>query len=167
MALGALAGEVALAMVALTAYGLVHQRTSEESPLAAIVARLSRLESVMDASRIELKKLADIAPLSDQAKGMIFREKELEAVQEVVNACMVQQNYEQAAKVIDRLEQQFGYKDQAERLRDTVRINRDTTIEGRIGDAIARIDQIIAARNWERACAKASGCWRRLASTRR
>jgi hypothetical protein len=143
--------ELAAALIAVTGYGLVRARLSAHTSMSVIAGRLNRLESVLDASRVELKKMADVAPLSDQAKTMIFRERELEAVQEVVNACLVQQNYEQALKVIDRMEQQFGYKDEAERLRLAVRANREATIEGRVNDAIGRIDQIIAQKNWERA----------------
>ena len=53
--------------------------------------------------------------------------------------------------MILRMEQQFGYKDQADRLRALVRANREATIEGRANDAITRIEQILAQKNWERA----------------
>lgn len=146
-----LLAELAVAMIAVTGYGLVRARLSAHASITGISGRLNRLESVLDASRVELKKMADVAPLSDQAKTMIFRERELEAVQEVVNACLVQQNYEQALKVIDRMEQQFGLKDEADRMRTAVRASREATIEGRVTDAIQRIDQIIGQKNWERA----------------
>jgi hypothetical protein len=143
--------ELASAALAITGYGLVRARLTAHLSMGVIAGRLNRLESVLDASRVELKKMADVAPLSDQAKTMIFRERELEAVQEVVNACLVQQHYEQALKVIDRMEQQFGYKEEADRLRLSVRANREATIEGRVNDAIERLNPILAQKNWERA----------------
>lgn len=151
----AVLAELGLALTAVMVYGLVRARAAAHTAMTVITGRLNRLESVLDASRVELKKMADLAPLSDQAKAMIYRERELEAAQEVVNACLVQQHYEQAEKVIDRLEQQFGYKVEADRLRAGVRVNRDATIEGRVSDAIARVEPIIAGKNWERAMREA------------
>jgi hypothetical protein len=144
-------GEMALALAVLVGYGVVCAHAGGHATLDAVDSHLIRLESVLEASQTELKRLANLAQLSDQAKVMIYRERELDAVQEIVNACLLRQDYAQAEKIIERMENQFGYQVEAERLRTAVAVNRTATEEGKINAAIDRVNQIIIERNWDRA----------------
>jgi len=151
----ALVAELALAVGLLAAYGALVARAASAASLDTLNAHMNRLETILNAAREQLEYLSDLAPLSDQAKAMIYREREIEAVQEIVNSCLLKQDYAQADKLIDRMDAQFGYHLEADRLRRAVAASREATLEGKIAAAVERVNQIIAARNWDRAAREA------------
>lgn len=147
--------ELAVALGTIVLYSVLGAVANVDTSLGTLNAHMDRLEAILSASRNDLKRLADLAPLSDQAKAMIYREQELEAVRETVNACLVKQDYMQAEKLIDRMETQFGYQSEAARLRVAVAASREATVEGKVNAALEQVHQIIAQNNWPRALREA------------
>ncbi len=143
--------ELAAAPMLVVALAMVRLWVTTYSAVMAINSRVSRAESVLEASREHLKQIADVSSLSDQAKMMVYHDREVEAVQEVVNACLARQDYDHAEAVITRMEHQLGYRDEARRLRDLVAASRSATREETIRAAVQRVEGIIEQRNWARA----------------
>lgn len=154
-ALGAVAA-LAAAPALVTLYGLTISTLSADRSLRLTNDRLSRLEALQQAADNSLKRLADLAPLSDQAKAMIYREREIEALREIIHESLARQDYQQAEKLIDRMDQQFGYHEEAESFRAEVAANREATKEEQVLASIARVDRIIAENNWARALREAA-----------
>ena len=146
---------VALAMGVLVAYGVVLARAGTLAALVNLNGHMGRVQTLLQANQEKLEELTDLAPLSDQAKAMIYHDREIEAVQDVVHACLVRQEYEQAETLIDRMENQLGYHEEAQRMREAVTASRQNTEEGKIAAAVDRVRQIIDQKNWGRASREA------------
>ncbi|NQU75500.1 MAG: hypothetical protein HQ546_04190 [Planctomycetes bacterium] len=142
--------ELAAAVGVVVAYGLMQVWADNYAAMVTLNGHVSRLESVLSASENHQKRLVELAALSDQAKTMIYRERELDAVQEIINDCLLRQDYVQAEKLIDRMTN-LGYQAEAERIRTAVSASRRASDEEKTNAAIERVNQIIAEKNWDRA----------------
>ncbi|MFW6155637.1 MAG: hypothetical protein ACOC95_10530 [Planctomycetota bacterium] len=143
--------ELAAVPAMIVAFAMVRLWVTTYGALVALNGRVRRAESVLDASREHLEHLADLSSLSDQAKAMIYHDREVEAVQEVVNACLARQDYDHADAIIARMENQLGYRDEARRLRDLVASSRNATRDEKVHAAVQRVEAIIDQHNWARA----------------
>jgi len=143
--------EAAAALTVIVAYGVVLALAANHEALSALNGHMRRLQSVLQASQEQLKTLTDLGSLSDQAKAMVYRDREIEAVQEVVHACLLRQDYAHAEALISRLAEQGGYDQEARRLREDVANSRAATREGKVAAAVERVNQTIEQKNWARA----------------
>ncbi len=144
-------GLVALAPLLVLTYGLVLSWLRSATAIRTLNDRAGRLAVIQDANQQALRELADIAPLSDQAKALVFREREIEAVREVIHECLARQDYRQAEQFIERMASQFGYHAEAERFRAEVLASREASTEGKIHAAVQRVEALIQQGNWARA----------------
>lgn len=146
---------IALALAAMplavVLYGLLLARLSSERSLGAIHNRLTRLESLEQAADDQLRRIAELAPLSDQAKAMIYRERELDALREIIHENLARQNYTQVEKLLDRMENQYGYHAEVEAFRAEVAASREASTEEKVAAAVTRVERIISQNNWGRA----------------
>ena len=149
-----------LALGVVLAYGLVRGLLNALAVQQRLNERLDRIESLLEAGEASARRIADLAPLSDAAKGMIYREREVEAVREVIHESLAQEDYKRAEQLIDQIEHRFGFQAEAEKFRAEVAASREATMEEKISAAVERVDQLIAQRNWARALREAE----RLAS---
>ena len=149
--LAVLVTELVLGAWVLMAHGLVRVIVSSESGIAHINAHLDNVETLMEDQAVTLRKLADLAPLSDQAKSLIFREREVDALRESLHEELIRQNYPAALALIDEFEKKLGYAEEASRLRLEVEASRKATLEEKIDAAIRRVQTIIDRRDWARA----------------
>jgi len=147
----AIVGEVVLVGWLFVLYGLVRVVVSNEEDVAGAIPRLGRIETLLGDQAKSSRKLADLATLSDQAKGLIFRERELEAFREAIHEDLIRQDYETALALIDGIEQKFGYADEAARLRKDVEQSRQATLGEKIDAAVSRIQESIDRKDWGRA----------------
>ncbi|NLF29248.1 MAG: hypothetical protein GX591_00005 [Planctomycetes bacterium] len=143
--------ELAAAPGIIVAFAMVRLWVTTYAAVMALNGRVRRSESVLEASREHLERLADLGTLSDQAKAMVYHDREIEAVQEVVNACLARQDYDHAEAVIARMENQMGYGEEARRLRELIASSRSATRDEMVRAAVQRVDAILDQRNWARA----------------
>jgi len=144
-------GELAVLLWGLVLYGLVRTVLSNESAVRSTAIQLQRLETVFSAQAEATEKLVDLASLSDRAKSLIYREREIETIREVIHHDLMKQDYDTAKALIDSLETQLGYTDEAARLRETLSQSRRTSFDEKIDAAVARVQDIVNQRNWARA----------------
>ncbi len=149
---------VLLAIVELVAllwsvalYGAVQLTSRVHAGMADTVARLQRVETVMEDATSRLKDLSELAPLSDEAKSLLFRERELEALREAIHEDLMKQDYKTAEALVDTIESRLGYAAEAAMLREEIEKARVATLEEKIDQAIRRIDELCAERKWTRA----------------
>jgi len=136
-------------------YGLVRVVLANEVGVAEAAGRLGRVETLLEEIAESTRKLADLASLSDKAKSYLYREHELEALRERIQHDIMRQDYAAAGKLIDVMAREFGYADEAARLREQVEASRKATAEEKLDAQISRIRQFIERRDWSRASREA------------
>ncbi len=156
--LAAAAGLIALVALegvlvtwSIVAYAVVRTIVALAGNAASIAARVDRLESLAASSTEATHRLTDLVSLTDQAKRFLFREREIEAFREVIHGDILRQDYATAEALIESLEKQLGYADEAARLREEFEQNKQASLEEKVDAAVARIEQIIARHDWARA----------------
>ena len=143
--------QAALALLCFVAYGLVVILAACEQNLYALSGRLQSMEALLSDSTATAKEALGLASLSDKAKGLIYRERELEAIREAIHDDIIRQNYQNAEAMIDQIEQEFGCAEEAQRLRQEVSESRKATLDEKIDAAIGRIQSLLDSHDWNRA----------------
>ena len=133
------------------AYGIITSIVSIENITGGVVSRLERIETLLSDQLAGTRQLVDLASLSDRAKGLVFREREIEAVREMVHHDMIRQDYKTAEVAIESLDRDLGYVDEANRLREALEAGKRATLEEKIDAAITRVQDILNVFQWGRA----------------
>jgi len=128
--------------------GLVALFVAAESDMRDTAGRLSRLETLAADQAESSRKLLELATLSDQAKSLVYRDQEIEAIRETVHADLMKQDYTTAEVLIEAMEKRFGYADEAGRMRKELAESRKATMEEKIDAAVSRIQQIVDRHDW-------------------
>jgi len=144
-------GQGALALMCFVAYGLVRIFAACEENVYALSGHLQSTEALLSDIAANAKNALGLASLSDKAKGLIYRERELEAMREAIHDDMIRQNYDSAETMIDQIEQEFGHPEEAQRLRQEVSESRKATLDEKIDAAIGRIQSLLDTHDWNRA----------------
>ncbi len=97
---------------------------------------------------VMLNLISEQQLLSDRAKAVAFREKDSDALRHAIQDEMFKQNWEGALSLANEMEQSFGYRQEADRLRTQIAENRNETVRKQIADAAAVIDRHARAENW-------------------
>ncbi|HAU37341.1 MAG TPA: hypothetical protein DCX07_06440 [Phycisphaerales bacterium] len=132
-------------------YGALRVLVSNEYEVTVIRDRFDRIETLLSDLSESSRKLLELVSLSDRAKSLLFREQEIEAFREAVHDNLMKQDYNTAEKMIEMIEKDLGFTDEAQRLHEEVLANRKATLEEKIDRAIARIQQIIDRHDWSQA----------------
>jgi hypothetical protein len=110
-----------------------------------------RLESMS----IILNLISEQQLLSDRAKAVAFREKDREAVRRAIYEEIGRHDYEAALSLANDIETNFGYRAEAERLRQEIRAKRGEIVRRQVTDAVAVIDRHIRGEQWQAAQSEA------------
>ena len=143
--------ELVLAGWAVMGYGLIRMLGSIEGTSTNLANRMAPVETLLEDQGASLKKLSELAGLSDQAKSLIYRDREIEAIREAIQDDVIKRDYVSAEILIQSVEKRLGYADEAARLRKDVEAGKKATMDETIDDAIARLDEIIHHHDWARA----------------
>ncbi len=121
---------------------------------ATLARQLDELRDFREATVKNLAALETIAEntrISDAAKSLARRDQELDALREAIRGDIRMERWEAALSLIDEMERRFGYKEEAERIREELDDARSARIEARLAEAIEMIDSHLQSRQWERA----------------
>jgi len=135
----------------MIAYGLILVLTSSEESAAISAGRLGRVETLLDELSNSARKIIDLTSMSDRAKGLIFREHEIEALREAINHDLMSRDFESAQQRITNIEQIPGFAAEASRLREAVELSRKATQEEQLDAAVKRVQSVIDRSDWVRA----------------
>jgi len=142
-------------------YGLLVVTAANEQSTALAAGRLARLETLLDQLAVNASQLIDLASLTDQAKRLIYREHEAEALGEAVHHDLAQQDFDAAAGRIAEIARLPGFSVEVQRLRNELEAARKATHEEQVDAAVARVQQVIDRRDWARALREARELVRR------
>lgn len=106
-----------------------------------------RLEQVS----IMLNLMSEQQLLSDRARAVAFREKDRDALRRAIQEEIARGDWEAANGLINDMERVFGYKQEAERIRDDIRSHRNETVRKQINEVVAVIDRHIRGEQWTEA----------------
>lgn len=147
-------GGVSLILV-LVAWGLASALRSSrtQSPLTATA--IGSLPEKLDQISALLKTLSDHQLLSDRAKAIAFRDKDRDALRGAIREEMNRKDWDAALVLVNDMEREFGYQQEAAALRGEINNNRTEVIRRQISQAMAVIDQHTRAEQWTQALREA------------
>jgi hypothetical protein len=124
-------------------------------------ANVNRIHNVMLEMQEALQRiaplakiLADNSQISDAVRSITHRESEREALRQAIREEMYSGDWEAATYLVNEMERRFGYKQEAETLREELAGARVMTIEEKINQALTHIEKILSEHRWERARAE-------------
>jgi len=82
----------------------------------------------------------------------------LDALREAIRGDIRMERWEAALSLIDEMERRFGYKEEAERVREELDDARGVRIEKRLAEAIDMIDNHLHSRQWSAPSERSIGC---------
>lgn len=100
---------------------------------------------------VMLNLISEQQLLSDRTKSVVFREKDREALRRAIQEEIGRRDFEAAASLADEMEKGFGYKQEAERLRQEIHERRTEGIRKAIAESTTAIDRSIRAERWQEA----------------
>lgn len=102
-----------------------------------------------------LNQVSEQQLISERAKAIAFRESERDALRRAIREEMVKRDWEGALKMVDEIEQNFGYKQEAERFREEINHQRDSEIRKAVNEGQSSIDRLCRAEQWSQALREA------------
>ena len=146
---------IVVAAWSVVAYGVVRSAVSGSANLNRLAEQAGRLETLLENQTAAAKKIADLLTLSEQAKTLLYHDREVEAIREMVHQMLVRQDYGAAEQLIESVEQRPAYAQEAAALRKDVAATRQATLEGRTDLAIKRIEELVKRHQWHGATREA------------
>jgi outer membrane protein assembly factor BamD (BamD/ComL family) len=120
-------------------------KAGSDGALAAKVDQLSTL----------LHRMSDQQLLSDRAKHIAYRDKERDALRRAIQEDIARQDWDGAMKLADDIEEEFGYKAEADRFRQEIRQKCEECARKQLDDGLAAIDRHTRAEQWNNALREA------------
>lgn len=112
---------------------------------------ITTLRERLEQISIMLNMMSEQQLLSDRARAVAFREKDRDALRRAIQEEIARSDWEAATGLINDMERQFGYKQEAERFREEIRGRRNETVRKQINEAVAIIDRHIRGEQWSEA----------------
>lgn len=101
-----------------------------------------------------LELIVENTRISDTAKSLAHRGQELDALRGAIRDDVRNQKWELALNLIEEMERRFGYKEEADRLREEVDESRNSAIEAKLREAITLIEGHFEIHEWDLAQAE-------------
>jgi len=96
-----------------------------------------------------LRQIHEHTMLSDNAKRVLFRERELGLLRHAIEDDIGQGKYNAALTLCDELADVFGYREEAESFRGNILQARQERYDHDVAAALARLDTLLAHRDWK------------------
>ncbi|MBI3835455.1 MAG: hypothetical protein HY287_14100 [Planctomycetes bacterium] len=122
-----------------------------ESTQARQLDEIRELHEKTSKQLAHLENIAANTLISDAAKSLANRERELDALRSVIRDDIRNERWEAALTLINEMERRFGYRDEAERSREELDDARNDRIQLRLNEAIEIIEAHFRVFDWERA----------------
>lgn len=122
-----------------------------ESTFARQLNELRELKSVVSKQTADLHAIADNTRISDAAKSLAHRDQEVDALRSAIQEEIRQKNWDAALSLVEEVEGRFGFKQEAEVLREELDDARRDAIQAKLADAIDLIQQHFGTYQWAKA----------------
>jgi hypothetical protein len=128
----------------------LHNASSDQAERA-----LESITERFEQFSIMLNLISEQQLLSDRAKAVAFREKDSDALRRAIQEETLKQNWEVALSLADDMEEAFGYKQEADRLRAEIEERHQELIRKQVNDTIGIVDRHIRNESWAEALQEA------------
>lgn len=145
------AAGITLILLAVVCIAAAPMLLKIETTLVRQITAMRDLQELLARNAALLEGIAENTRISDAAKSLARRDEELEALRRTIREDLRTERWEAALTLIDEMERRFGYKEEADRLREELDDARSERIQARLAEAIAMIDAHFAAHEWPRA----------------
>ena len=122
-----------------------------ESTLARQLSELRRVKEAVQQALPTLDAVAENTRISDAAKSLAHRDREIEAMRAAIREDIRNERWESGLNLIEELKERFGYKEEADAVRQELNEARDRAIQAKLGKAIESIEALFAEHEWDRA----------------
>ncbi|MHC4695231.1 MAG: AAA family ATPase [Planctomycetota bacterium] len=122
-----------------------------ESTTSRQLSELRRLKEAVQQALPTLDAIAENTRISDAAKSLAHRDREMDAVRKAIRDDIQAERWESGISLAAEIERRFGYKEEAEAIREELEEARGRAIQAKLGKAIEKIEAHFAEHDWERA----------------
>jgi len=133
--------------VTVTAARELANRKSDELMLA--------MQERLQAMSVMMNVISEQQLLSDRAKSVAYRDKDRDALRRAIREDIAKRDWDGATALVDDMEREFGYREEATRFRDEVHKAQEDIIRRQVTDAVAVIDRHCRAEAWSDALREA------------
>ena len=102
-----------------------------------------------------LNKISEQQLISERAKAIAFREHDRETLRHAINEETARKDWDAALALAGEIEAVFGYKQEADRLRDEINSQREHEVRKQVDDTLANIDHFCRNEQWSYAMREA------------
>ncbi len=139
---------VSASALVLVFRGLVETVVSNEHSVKPLSDHLKRIESLLEAAHESNRRLIELSQMSDAARSLLFRQAEIEAMNELLHEHLISQDYAGGEKLVGDIEKRFGHTEQVEQMRKEIVKAKATTAEQKVDAALGRIGKLIESGDW-------------------
>jgi hypothetical protein len=125
-------------------------------PIAFILARGGSSRAALAEVAAHVRAIREHALLSDDARRVINRSTERELLERAIEEDIAGKNWDAALILARELSERFGFRAEADRLRERIEAARLHTRDAEITDAVGYLDGLILQRRWDQADAEAA-----------
>lgn len=104
--------------------------------------------SALEAQSKALADLRDIATLSDAAKQVAYRAKDLEALRTAIREDLGRGDFEAATMLVNEMERRFGYALEADKIREQINSGSRAAIDQRVTDTVEHVELLLTRYEW-------------------
>jgi hypothetical protein len=122
------------------------------APIAFLLLAIARGSRGNGGDRVEqlLRQIHEHGMLSDGAKRVLFRERELAMLRAAIEADVAEGKYDVGLTLCDEMADVFGYREEAETFRAQILQARRERYEVEVESALVGLDELLAGRDWGR-----------------
>jgi hypothetical protein len=124
---------------------LVFRRTQDDR------SRADQMMGTLEGQRQLLESVRETMSLSDAAKQIAYRAKDLEILRQAIREDMEKQDFEAATSLAMEMERRFGYGKEADQWKAQINATSSAAIEARIRETVEHINILIANLDWANA----------------
>lgn len=122
-----------------------------ESTLSRTLGELRDLNEITEKQIAHLNEISLNTRISDAAKSLSRRDEELDALRTAIRNNIREERWEAALSLNEEMVQRFGYKEEADRIREELDDARNSQIQHKLSEAIEMIQSHFDSFEWDRA----------------
>ena len=104
--------------------------------------------SAMEGQNKTLEQLREVTSLSDAAKQVAYRAKDLEALRAAIREDIGKGDFEAATMLVNEMERRFGYALEADKLREQINEQSRAAIDQRVADTVEHVELLCSRYDW-------------------
>lgn len=116
---------------------------------------LTVVQDRLQAMSVMMNVISEQQLLSDRAKSVAYRDKDRDALRRAIREDIVRRDWDGALALVDDMEREFNYRDEAMRFRDEIHKAQDEVTRRQVNEATAVIDRHCRAEAWSDALREA------------